>query len=173
MENLSNDMIRIAGIVKESTVDGPGFRYVVFTQGCPHNCEGCHNPETHDFKAGKIVSINRLIDDISKNPLLKGITISGGEPFMQGKQVYNFISKIDKSRLTVMVYTGFNYEQLLEKANEENCYLEILKNTDILIDGKFKKELMSENILFRGSTNQRAIEAKKSINSGKVILHEF
>lgn len=173
MESLSNDTIRIAGIVKESTVDGPGFRYVIFTQGCPHNCEGCHNPDTHDFKGGKIASIDKIVEDINKNPLLKGVTISGGEPFMQGRQVSNLISKIDKNKLTVMVYTGFKYEQLLENANESNCYLDILKNTDVLIDGKFEKDLKDENVMFRGSTNQRAIEAKNSIESGKVILHEF
>lgn len=173
MENLSDDTIRIAGVVKESTVDGPGFRYVIFTQGCPHNCEGCHNPETHDFKGGKLVSISKLVEDINKNPLLKGITISGGEPFMQGKQVYNLISKIDKNKHTVMVYTGFKYEQLLKKANKDNCYLDILRNTDVLIDGKYEKDLMSEKAMFRGSTNQRAIEAKNSVDSGNVILHEF
>lgn len=173
MENLSQDMIRIAGVVKESTVDGPGFRYVVFTQGCPHKCEGCHNPETHDLRGGKLVSIQKLVDDINQNPLLKGVTISGGEPFMQGKEVANLISKLDKKRHTVMVYTGFEYEELLAHANEENHFLEILQNTDVLIDGKFDINQKDENVMFRGSRNQRAIEAKNSINEGKIILHEF
>lgn len=173
METIDNDTIRIAGIVKESTVDGPGFRYVVFTQGCPHKCKGCHNPDTHDFKGGKLVSINKLVEDINKNPLLKGVTISGGEPFMQPKQVYNLISKLDKNKHTVMVYTGFEYEQLLEKAKENDYYLKILQNTDVLIDGKFEEELKSENVIFRGSTNQRAIDTKNSIETGNVVLHTF
>lgn len=172
MENLNDDMIKIAGVVKESTVDGPGFRYTVFTQGCPHKCEGCHNPGTHDFNGGKFVSITKLAEDISKNPLLKGVTISGGEPFMQAKKVTSLLKKIDK-RLSVMVYTGFKYEDLLEMANEENGYLELLQNTDVLIDGKFVLALKSENAPFRGSTNQRAIEAKNSISQGKIIEHEF
>lgn len=173
METIENDTIRIAGIVKESTVDGPGFRYVVFTQGCPHKCKGCHNPDTHDFKGGKIVSIDKLVEDINKNPLLKGVTISGGEPFMQPKQVYNLISKLDKNKHTVMVYTGFLYEELLEKSKENDYFFKILQNTDVLIDGKFEEELKSENVIFRGSTNQRAIEAKNSIETGNIVLHTF
>lgn len=173
MEIINNDTIRIAGVVKESTVDGPGFRYVIFTQGCPHNCTGCHNPDTHDFKGGKLVSIDKLVEDINKNPLLKGITISGGEPFMQPKQVYNLISKINKDKHSIMVYTGFKYEDLLEKAKENEYYLKILQNTDILIDGKFVEALKDENVLFRGSTNQRAIETKNSILTGNVVLHAF
>lgn len=173
MDTINNDTIRIAGVVKESTVDGPGFRYVVFTQGCPHNCKGCHNPDTHDFKGGKLVSIDKLVEDINKNPLLKGITISGGEPFMQPKQVYNLISKIDKNRHTIMLYTGFLYEDLLEKAKENEYYLKILENIDVLIDGKFVESLKSEEVLFRGSTNQRAIETKNSIQTGNVVLHAF
>ena len=87
MENIDENEIKIAGVVKESTVDGPGFRYTVFTQGCPHNCYGCHNPGTHDFNGGKYVKISKLAEDINKNPLLKGVTISGGEPFMQAKKL--------------------------------------------------------------------------------------
>lgn len=173
MEIIDENTIRIAGVVKESTVDGPGFRYVVFTQGCPHNCKGCHNPDTHDFKGGRLVSIDKLVDDINKNPLLKGVTISGGEPFMQPKQVYNLISKIDKNKHSIMIYTGFEYEELLKKSEENDYFYKILENTDILIDGKFEETLKSENIMFRGSTNQRAIESKNSILAGNIILHAF
>lgn len=173
METLNENTIKIAGVVRESTVDGPGFRYVVFTQGCPHSCKGCHNPGTHDFKGGKLVSIDKLVEDINKNPLLKGITISGGEPFMQPKQVHNLISKINKDKHTIMVYSGFEYEQLLNMAKENEYVTKILENTDVLIDGKFVEELKDENILFRGSTNQRAIKAKESLKAGSVILHEF
>ena len=172
MNNLDQDLIRIAGVVKESTVDGPGFRYTVFTQGCPHKCPGCHNPETHDLNGGKLVSIDKLVEDIHKNPLLKGVTISGGDPFMQADKVYTLISKLDK-RLTVMVYTGFKYEDLLKGATDENHFIDVLKNTDVLMDGKFIEELKDENILYRGSSNQRAIEAKNSIEKGEIILHEF
>ena len=173
MDNLEvNDTLKIAGVVKESTVDGPGFRYVVFTQGCPHKCEGCHNPETHDYNGGNFVKIQDIANDIKKNPLLAGVTISGGDPFVQASQVSKLLDLLDK-KLTVMVYTGFTYEYLLKNSNNENNYMELLKRTDILIDGKFIKELMNENLIFRGSSNQRAIDVKRSLKENTVIIHEF
>lgn len=173
MENLENvETLRIAGVVKESTVDGPGFRYVIFTQGCPHKCEGCHNPETHEYNGGKIIPIDEIMQDIHKNPLLSGVTISGGDPFVQAGQVAKLLDKLDK-KLTVMVYTGFTYEYLLKNANEDNKYMELLNRTDILMDGKFVKELMNENLIFRGSSNQRAIDVKNSLKENKIIIHEF
>lgn len=173
MEGINNDEIKIAGVVKESIVDGPGIRYTIFTQGCPHHCAGCHNPQTHDINGGNSVNISKIAEDIKKDPLLRGVTISGGEPFLQAKQVFNLISKLDREKLNVMVYTGFEYEYLLENANEKNGYLELLENADILIDGKFKLELKSEKLPFRGSLNQRSIDLNKSLESGKTILYEF
>ena len=173
MEIVDDDKIRIAGVVKESTVDGPGFRYVIFTQGCPHHCEGCHNPETHDMNGGHLESITTIVEDIKKNPLLKGVTLSGGDPFMQAKKLVKLLNMLDLNRYTVMTYTGFKYEYLLENANNENGYLELLKLTDVLIDGKFVLELKSEEAKFRGSTNQRAIDVKKSLKEGYVCEHIF
>lgn len=173
MEIVDDDKIRIAGVVRESTVDGPGFRYVIFTQGCPHHCLGCHNPETHDMNGGHLESITTIVEDIKKNPLLKGVTLSGGDPFMQAKKLVKLLNMLDLNRYTVMTYTGFKYEYLLENANDENGYLELLKLTDVLIDGKFVLELKSEEVKFRGSTNQRAIDVKKSLKEGCVCEHIF
>lgn len=173
MSVVDDDKIRIAGVIKESTVDGPGFRYVIFTQGCPHHCEGCHNPETHDMNGGKLESITTLAEDITKNPLLKGITLSGGEPFMQAKKLAKLVSLIDLKRYSVMTYTGFKYEYLISNANDDNGYLELLKLTDVLIDGKFMKDLKSSSAKFRGSTNQMAIDVKSSLKENRIILHEF
>ncbi|MEG2310634.1 MAG: anaerobic ribonucleoside-triphosphate reductase activating protein [Clostridia bacterium] len=167
------DTLRIAGVVKESIVDGPGIRYTIFTQGCPHNCPECHNPQTHDMSKGSLVSIDKIIEDISKNPLLKGVTISGGEPFLQAKQVATLLSKLDRDKLNVIVYTGFEYEKLLNNANDENKYKNLLQNCDILIDGKFNIELKSNTVAFRGSTNQRAIDIKESLESGNIISYNF
>lgn len=170
---VDDDKIRIAGVVKESTVDGPGFRYVIFTQGCPHHCEGCHNPDTHSMNGGKLESITALAEDIQKNPLLKGVTLSGGEPFMQAHKLVKLLSMIDLNRYTVMTYTGFEYEYLLRNANNENGYLELLKLTDVLIDGKFELAKKTSQMKFRGSSNQRAINVKRSLKEGKVIGHDF
>ena len=173
--NESNDenKIKISGIVKESTVDGPGFRYVVFTQGCPHHCKGCHNPQTHSFDGGSYIDIDTILEDVKKNPLLRGVTISGGEPFMQAKKIAKLLSKIDRKKLSTIVYTGFLYEDLLNNANENNGYMDLLKQADLLIDGKFAEDLMDENLLFRGSSNQRVIKCKESVESGNLQLHEF
>lgn len=172
----SNDMLRIAGVVKESIVDGPGIRYVVFTQGCPHHCPGCHNPTTHDFNSGKLVNIKDIEADIKKNPLIKGITISGGEPFAQAKIVSKLIDNLKKDSdkpYDFMVYTGYKFENLVGNADDKNGYMSLLNNTDVLMDGRFVEALKNENTIFRGSTNQRAIDIKESLESGQIKLHEF
>lgn len=172
-ESNEDNKIKISGIVKESTVDGPGFRYVVFTQGCPHHCKGCHNPQTHSFDGGNYIDIDTVLEDVKKNPLLKGVTISGGEPFMQAKKIAKLLSKIDRNKLSTIVYTGYLYEDLVKNANENNGYMDLLNQADLLIDGKFEEELMNENLLFRGSSNQRVIKCRESIESGNLLLHEF
>ncbi len=166
------EMLKIAGVVRESIVDGPGIRYVVFTQGCPHHCEGCHNPQTHDFEGGKYVKISDIVKDIKKNPMIKGITISGGEPFMQANQVSKLVKELG-SKYNILVYTGFEYEYLLNNSNQDNGYMNLLSNTDVLIDGKFDINKKSFFLPFRGSTNQRSIDVKKSLNSNEVVLHDF
>lgn len=168
----NEEKIKIAGIVEESIVDGPGIRFVIFTQGCPHNCKGCHNPQTHDFNGGKNMDIDEIVSQINEDPLLKGVTLSGGEPFMQAKQLSNLVDKVD-NKLNIITYTGFKYEELLEKANEDNSFMELLSRTDILIDGKFELENKKENLKYRGSSNQRAIDVKQSLSSGKIIEYVF
>lgn len=151
------DEIRIAAIEEESIVNGPGIRLVVFTQGCNHNCIGCHNPSTHSFEGGYLIGIDKIIEKIKENPLLDGITISGGEPFEQAKACSVLAKKVRDMGLSVITYTGYTFEEILPK---EECR-ELLLQTDILIDGKFdisKKSLMLE---FRGSENQRIIYLNK------------
>lgn len=169
----NQDKLKIAGLVEESIVDGPGIRFVVFTQGCPHNCEGCHNPQTHDFNSGKYMNIDEIVQKIDENPLLKGVTLSGGEPFMQAKTLATMVKRIKNKNLNVITYSGFTYEQLLEKSNKENCFLELLNQTDILIDGKFEINNKKEGLKYRGSSNQRAIDVKKSLENNKIIEYEF
>lgn len=165
--------LRIAGLVKESIVDGPGIRYVVFTQGCPHHCVGCHNPQTHDFNGGYFVETDELYSEILKDPLLKGITLSGGEPFMQAKILSEFAKKVKGNNLDVITYTGFKFEDLLEKANSDNGFMNLLNTTDILIDGKFELEKKNPLLKFRGSENQRVISCKDSLKCGKIVTVEF
>lgn len=173
-ENNSN-LIKISGIERESIVDGPGIRYVIFTQGCPHHCEGCHNPQTHDYEGGKYVNMDDLIEEIEANPLLKGITLSGGEPFLQAKKLSKFIDKVKskKSDLDVICYTGYEFENLIDNSTDKNGFNDLISKTDILIDGKFDKNKTKEDLMFRGSYNQRAIDIKNTFDQGKIVEKDF
>ena len=161
--------IKLSGEIKESIVDGPGIRYVVFTQGCHHHCKGCHNPETHDVNGGYFKEIDEIVEDFKKYPYMNGLTLSGGEPFLQKKEILKLILefKILYPQKNILIFTGFNFEDL-SKANDESIN-EILKNTDYLIDGKFILEQRDISLKFRGSTNQRIIDVKKSLESNTVV----
>lgn len=153
--------LRVAGIIEESIVDGPGIRLVVFTQGCKHNCIGCHNPETHSFTGGKLIDIDSIVHMVKSNPLLDGITLSGGEPFEQVKECAILAKKVKELGLSVVTYTGYTFEEILKDRNLR----ELLKYTDILIDGKFDIRKKSLILKFRGSTNQRIIDVKKYLGN--------
>lgn len=160
--------LRIAGTVNDSIVDGDGIRFTIFTQGCPHNCNGCHNPQTHDFNGGKIVSIEELLQKIKQNPLLDGVTFSGGEPFCQAHELAILGEKIKSLGLNITTYTGYTFEELYAN-REKNHWEELLSVTDILIDGRFVLELKDWNIKFRGSSNQRYIDCPASLKEGRAV----
>lgn len=165
-----NKQIRIAGVVRESIVDGPGIRFVVFAQGCPHNCAGCHNPSTHDFDGGNLVAVDAIINEMKKNPLLDGITLSGGEPFEQPEAFGELAERAKELGYHVMAYTGYTYEKLLTKKDEQRQRL--LENTDLLVDGKFEMGKKSLLLKFKGSKNQRIIDVKKSLLLKNTVLSE-
>lgn len=163
-------MLRIAGIVKESIVDGPGIRFTVFAQGCKHNCPGCHNPQTHDFSGGTLISIDSLLEQIKKNPLLDGITLSGGEPFEQAEGFAELARRAKELGLHIMAYTGYTYEEILAGCSQNGGRESLLNETDILVDGRFVIEKKNILLRFRGSENQRLIDVKKSKLENKVVL---
>ena len=163
-------MLRLYGVVKESITDGPGLRYAVFTQGCPHFCEGCHNQDSIPFEGGYDVEEEVVLEDILRNPLLDGITLSGGEPFMQAPELAGIAKAAKESGLSVMVFSGYTFEELLELAEERAGYAGLLSFTDILIDGKFEIAKKSLELRFRGSSNQRSIDVQRSLESGEVVL---
>lgn len=162
--------IKIAGIINESIVDGPGIRLVVFGQGCPHRCLGCHNPETHPFEGGNLIPMDDIIETVSKNPLLDGVTFSGGEPFSQAKVFAVLGEKLKNLGMNIMTYTGYTYEFLLEQGNENNGFKSLLDVTDILVDGKFEIQLKNLLLPFRGSENQRIIDMKKTREQQEIVL---
>ncbi len=164
--------LRISGIVPESIVDGPGIRYTVFVQGCPHHCEGCHNPQTHDFEGGRLVDIEDIMNEIQRNPLLSGATFSGGEPFCQPEELFELGKLIKEKGLDLVCYSGYTFEELLALSEKRPAIKDLLSLTDILIDGKFILKEKSLMLKFRGSKNQRMIDVKKSLSKGEVVILE-
>ena len=160
--------MRIANTVSDSIVDGPGLRFTVFTQGCPHHCPGCHNPETHDPAGGREVSVSELEEEMGKNPLIDGLTLSGGDPFCQAAECADLARLAHEKGLNVWTYTGYTYERLLE--GDLPGALELLEQTAVLVDGPFLLAEKSYEALFRGSTNQRLIDVKQSKAAGHVVL---
>jgi anaerobic ribonucleoside-triphosphate reductase activating protein len=164
--------IRIAGVVRESIVDGPGLRFTVFCQGCPHGCKGCHNVATHDFSGGYDCEMQKILDAIDQNPLLDGVTFSGGEPLCQPEAFYKLAVEIKKRNLNIMTYTGYTYEELLEMGREDHWVADLLSLIDLLVDGRFVEAERDLTLLFRGSRNQRIIDMNLTRERGEVTLAE-
>lgn len=167
--------IRIAGYVDDSIVDGPGIRFTIFTQGCAHHCFNCHNQETWDFDKGKDVDIDELISKIKRNPLLQGITLSGGDPLYQVNACLELVKKVKElnSDLDIIIYTGFTFEELANNFKKNNDLLSLLKLSDVLIDGKYEDSLRDLTLRFRGSSNQRVINLKKTFLEEKIVLENW
>ncbi|MBR1735802.1 MAG: anaerobic ribonucleoside-triphosphate reductase activating protein [Firmicutes bacterium] len=161
--------VRIAGIANDSIVDGPGLRLTVFFQGCKHNCYMCHNPQTHDLNGGREEDTENILKKLDDNILLSGITISGGEPFLQPEAAKELAKGTKERGMNVIIYTGFTYEELIKN---ESC-TSVLKYTDILIDGKFEYNKRSLELKFRGSSNQRAIDVRKTMEENEIREVDF
>ena len=160
--------LRIAGIENDSITDGPGLRLTIFVQGCPRACPGCHNPQTQTLEGGTLVSSGEIIEKIRSNPLLDGVTFSGGEPFLWASELLEVAQKVKKMNLNLAVYTGFLFEEL-EKVKGAK---ELLKLIDVLVDGPFVQEKKDYRLKFKGSTNQRIIDVQKTLLQNKVVLEQ-
>jgi anaerobic ribonucleoside-triphosphate reductase activating protein len=161
--------MRLSGITPESLVDGPGLRYVIFTQGCLHCCPHCHNQKSWDINGGKEYSVKQITRLLKKQKkATRGVTFSGGEPFLQADELAEVAQAAHKMDLDVVSYTGFTYEQLIEKS--DNGVKALLAASDILIDGLYIYELRSVKLQFRGSSNQRIIDLAKTREKGYIVL---
>ena len=159
-------MLDLAGIVNDSIVDGPGIRMTVFAQGCPHHCEGCHNPETWAFGCGTAMEEERIVEIVGTNPLCRGVTFSGGEPFAQA-EAFARLAKLLKSKgYEIASYSGYTFEQLMNGTDPQK---ELLSAIDVLIDGPFVLAERSLEVPFRGSRNQRIIDVPKSLAAGEAV----
>ena len=192
-QNTTPVILRLAGVVRESIVDGPGLRFAIFCQGCPHNCPKCHNQDTHDFSGGYDCDIQKIVNVIEENPLLSGVTFSGGEPSHQPVAFLEIAKKVKSRGLNIWMYSGYTLEELLSRANsaisdlnnmnenssqtsEKNKEQVALKGllglVDVLVDGKFINELKDLTLPFRGSRNQRIIDMAATKRHNKIILYE-
>ena len=161
--------IRLAAdLQSDSIVDGEGIRTVIWTQGCPHHCKGCHNPTTHDFEGGALIEVEEIIEELKVLKGQDGITLSGGDPVCQSEACFEIAHAAHELGLNVWCYTGFTYEEMLRNPKHKK----LLEEIDILVDGKFILEKKSYDLYFRGSTNQRIIDVKKSLKRERVVLKE-
>lgn len=164
---------RVAGIIRESVVDGPGLRCVIFAQGCPRACPGCHNPDNLDPNGGKLMTVEEVFLTVEKIKLISGVTFSGGDPFMQAGPFAALAKRFKSKGLNIMTYTGYKWEELILLAESDKFVRELLENTDYLVDGPFiiaKKDL---NLPFRGSANQRIIDVHKSLKTNQIVITPF
>lgn len=159
--------IRIAGFNKSSIVDGVGMRYTIYMQGCKHNCEGCHNPETHDMCGGQIMSTEDIIKEFISYRWIKGITLSGGDPFFQPIQAKELADAAHKYNKDVWAYTGYTIEQIM--TNGTNEMKELLSSIDVLVDGRFSVEQKTLNKSFVGSSNQRIIDVQRVLLGETIV----
>lgn len=192
---MRQDTLRIAGVVRESIVDGPGIRFTVFCQGCPHACPGCHNVSTHDFLGGFDCKISKIVDAIDENPLLSGVTFSGGEPTCQSPAFYNLALKVKERGLSLWMYSGYTFAELLTIAEttveqlseipepsafaptEVNVRKQLalrglLGLVDVLIDGRYVDRLRDLTLPFRGSKNQRLIDMVETRRKKHLTLYD-
>ncbi len=165
----STQTIRLAGVVRESIVDGPGIRFTVFVQGCPHHCPGCHNPQTHDPAGGYDCEISRLLEEFDRDPLLRGMTLSGGEPIEQAEALLVLARAVRERGKDLVLFSGYTFEQLLEMGKTRPAIPALLSECFLLIDGRFVLAQRDLTLRFRGSRNQRLLDPPASLAAGKAV----
>ena len=170
LSTLGQGIIELAGFVDDSIVDGPGLRVAVFSQGCPHACPGCHNPETWKPGQGRTMTVADIFERISRNPLVTGVTFSGGDPLFQPSGFADLATLCKRSGYEVACYTGWTFEELQKRMVKEPDVLRLLQQLDILIDGRFVLEERSLSAAWRGSRNQRILNVPASLAEGKAVV---
>lgn len=160
--------MKIFGLVQDSIVDGPGFRFSCFVQGCPHHCPGCHNPDSHDPAGGTEMTVEEVAKKMLSNPLTDGLTLSGGEPFAQPEACLELAKIAHSHHLNVWSYSGWTFEHLRDHGTEAQKAL--LSELDVLVDGPFLLEQRTLALPWRGSRNQRVIDVPASLTAGEAVI---
>jgi len=162
--------LQIAGIVDDSIVDGDGCRLTVFVQGCARRCPGCQNPETQPMEGGHAIDTAAILQQMAENPILSGVTFSGGEPFLQPAPLASLARAVHQRGLDVWSYSGFTLEELAKRAEKDKATRALLNELDVLVDGPYEEEQRDLTLHFRGSRNQRVIDMKKTRKAGRIVL---
>ena len=162
-----SSVLRLAGVVEDSITDGPGLRMAVFVQGCPHRCEGCHNPQTWPFEGGQEATAEALLVRFAHNPLLTGMTLTGGEPFAQAMALLPLARGVKAMGKELAIYSGYTWEELITQ--DDGAVRALLRTADILIDGRFVASLRDWDLRFCGSSNQRIVDVARSLAAGRVV----
>ncbi len=164
--------LRVAGVKKESLIDGPGVSFVIFTQGCYRECPECHNPDARSLEGGTDFTLEELKEEIGSSKYIDTLVFSGGEPFLQAEELARLGEWAQKRGLKIVTYSGYTFEYLLDKSNEHSGYRQLLEISDILIDGAYVDAERDLMLAFRGSKNQRIIDVKPSLQSGEAVIME-
>lgn len=159
--------LSILEIIEDTTVDGPGFRTSVYAAGCPNACPGCHNPQSWNIENGRLMATEEILDIILADPFAD-VTFTGGDPMFQPIEFAELAKAIrEHCDKNIWCYTGFLFENILRNDAQRT----LLELVDVLVDGPFVQSLRDESLLFRGSSNQRLIDVKRSIEEGRVVLY--
>ena len=162
--------LQIAGIVDDSIVDGDGCRLTVFVQGCARRCPGCQNPETQPMEGGHAIDTAAILQQMAENPILSGVTFSGGEPFLQPAPLASLARAVHQRGLDVWSYSGFTLEELAKRAEKNKATRALLSELDVLVGGPYEEAQRDLTLHFRGSRNQRVIDMKKTKKAGRIVL---
>ena len=168
-----SDKIRLAGIAQNSLVNGIGLRKVFFSQGCTHKCKGCFSPFTWDFESGKLIDIDELVKQVKDEYYLDGVTFSGGDPFQQADKFAILSKELKKNNINIWCYTGYTWEELLGLSKTDNGIKDLMHNCDVIVDGPYIQEKHDPNLKFKGSSNQRIIDVKLSLQQNKIVLFDI
>lgn len=163
--------LQVAGFLDNSLTNGQGLRSVLFVSGCNHRCDGCHNESMQDFTYGDKILMEEVLQRIKNNiPVIKGVTFSGGEPLEQAQVLSKLASDIKKLNLNIWCYTGFTFEEIINNISYNKQWMKLLNQIDILVDGKFEESKKDSKLRYKGSSNQRIIDVKRSLEKSEVVL---
>lgn len=159
--------ISILDIVRDTTVDGPGFRTAIYGAGCLHKCKGCHNPQSWDINNGRLYTVETLLE-IIKQDEFSNVTFSGGDPFFQIEGFTELAKRIKaETSKNIWCYTGFTFEQIIQSSRLS----QILPFIDVLVDGRYIDILRDTDLQFRGSCNQRIINVQQSLKLERIFIY--